>query len=200
LRFTPEGAIARLDTGIGDPNFILVRPDGSFLVSDDATADIYLVQQDGTTELYSTAVNHPNGMVLSQGGATLYVAQTFTNIRPVVFDSSVWKIRLNDEGRPARDARLAVRAGPNAGVDGLAMDANGRIYIAANRAGEIWRYDPATEEMLLITRDIIGVASLAFGEGAFDARSIYATTTRSGGLGGQIWRIPVDAEGARLYR
>lgn len=27
---------------MGDPNFILVRDDGSYLVSDDATSDIYL--------------------------------------------------------------------------------------------------------------------------------------------------------------
>ena len=42
-RVTPEGEKTEFARGIGDPNAILVRPDGSFLVSDDATDKIYLV-------------------------------------------------------------------------------------------------------------------------------------------------------------
>lgn len=198
-RISPEGEREPHALGIGDPNFILVRADGSYLVSDDATADIYLVSPRGEVELYTTAVNHPNGLVLSADGSTLYVAQIFTNIRPVVMDNAIWAIRL-EEGRPARDARLLVRAGPGAAVDGLAMDSLGRIYIAANRAGELWRYDPAIEEMLLIASGMFGLASLAFGEGEFDRGSIYATATFSGGRGGKIWRIPVGIDGAKLNR
>ena len=70
-------------TGMGDPNFILVLEDKTYLVSDDATADIYHVGDDGVPELWSTAVNHPNGLALSEDGSTLYVARIFTNIRPV---------------------------------------------------------------------------------------------------------------------
>ena len=64
----------------------------------------------------------------------------------------------------------------NAAPDGLAMDTEGRLYIAANREGKIWRYDPATDEMLLIAEGMFGCASLAFGEGEFDRQSFYATT------------------------
>jgi len=198
-RITPEGVKTAAATGIGDPNFILVLADGSYLVSDDATADIYRVGSDGAVELYSTAVNHPNGLALSLDESVLYVAQIFTNIRPVVLDGSIWAMRLED-GQPLRGARLIANAGPNAGVDGLAMDVDGRLYIAANRAGQLWRYDPADESMTLIAGGMIGIASLAFGRGSFDQHSIYATTTFSGGQGGKIWRIPVGIAGARLYR
>ncbi len=198
-RITPEGEREKHALGIGDPNFVLVRADGSYLVSDDATADIYAVSADGEVELFTTAVNHPNGLAMSADESTLYVAQIFTNIRPVVMDNAVWAIRL-EEGRPARDARLLVRAGPEAAVDGLAMDSLGRIYIAANRAGELWRYDPANEEMLLIASGMFGLASLAFGEGDFDRESIYATATYSGGRGGKVWRIPAGIDGAKLHR
>jgi len=44
---TPEGEKVAFATGIGDPNAIVVRDDGSLLVSDDATADIYLVSPEG---------------------------------------------------------------------------------------------------------------------------------------------------------
>ena len=198
-RVTPEGEKTEISTGIGDPNFIVVLENGSYLVSDDATADIYLVGDDGVPKLFSTAVNHPNGLALSADGSTLYVAQIFTSIRPVVADDAIWAIPLRD-GKPVRDAKLVVRAGPNAAVDGLAMDIEGRLYIAANGAGQLWRYDPATEEMLLLASGMFGLASLAFGEGNFDHQSIYASATNAGGRGGKIWRIPVGTTGARLYR
>jgi hypothetical protein len=44
-------------------------------------------------------------------------------------------------GKPVRDAKLVVHAGPNTAVDGLAMDIEGSVYIAANGAGQLWRYD-----------------------------------------------------------
>jgi sugar lactone lactonase YvrE len=198
-RITPDGAMTRHALGIGDPNFILVRSDGSYLVSDDATADIYLVQPDGKVDLYTTAVNHPNGLALSADESVLYVGQIFTNIRPVVPDNAVWSIDLKD-GQPVKDAKLAVRAGPGAAIDGLAMDELGRVYIAANNAGELWRFNPLDDEMKLIATGMFGLASLAFGEGEFDPQSIYATATFSGGRGGKIWRIPVGAGGALLHR
>lgn len=198
-RITPEGDKRQVAGGIGDPNFILVLEGGSYLVSDDATADIYKVSADGVTTLFSTAVNHPNGLALSEDGSTLYVAQIFSNIRPVVPDNAVWAMPLHD-GNPVRDAKVVIRAGPNAAVDGLAMDTEGRIYIAANSAGEIWRFDPETDEMVLIARGMFGVASLAFGQGDFDRQSIYATTTFSAGKGGKIWRVKVATRGAKLYR
>ena len=198
-RVTPEGAKTKHAEGIGDPNFILVRADGQYLVSDDATSDIYLVDVDGNVELYTTAVNHPNGIVLSTDQSALYIAQIFTNIRPVVFDNSVWKLPLKD-GEPIKDAQLVVRVDPEAAVDGLALDGSGRIYIAANGTGKIWRYDPSSDALVLIAEGMFGVASLTFGEGAFDEESIYATTTYSRGRGGKIWRIAVGAKGAPLYR
>ena len=198
-RITPEGDKTAVSRGIGDPNFVLVMKDGSYLVTDDATADIYRVGEDGIPNLWSTAVNHPNGLALSADGSTLYVAQIFTNIRPVVFDDAIWSMKIAAD-KPLRDAKLAVRTGPNSAVDGLAMDKEGRVYIAANGAGQLWRFDPSNDEMVLIAAGMFGIASLAFGEGDFDHQSIYATATFSGGRGGKIWRIPVGTEGAALYR
>ncbi len=198
-RVTPDGRKTADALGIGDPNFILVRSDGSYLVSDDATSDIYVVRPGGKVDLFTTAVNHPNGMVLSKDESTLFVAQMFTNIRPVVGVGMIWAIKLRD-GAPARDAKLVTAAGPGAFVDGMAMDKSGRIYITANRNGKIWRFDPDSEEMTLIAEGVFGAASVVFGEGEFDLRSIYVTTTFSSGRGGKIWRIPVGIEGATVVR
>ena len=198
-RISPEGDKVADSTGFGDPNFILVREDGSYLVSDDATADIYVVGVDKTPKLFSTAVSHPNGLAMPADGSVLYVAQIFSSIRPVFSDDRVWAIPLQD-GTPSQRARVVARAGPNASVDGLAMDSEGRVYITANRAGKLWRYDPYTDEMTLLAEGMFGLASVAFGEGEFDRESVYGTTTFSQGRGGKIWRIPVGATAGRLYR
>lgn len=199
-RITPEGERTEVIKGIGDPNFVLVREDGSILISDDATADIFVAKENESPVLFSTAVNHPNGLALSDDGETLYVAQIFKSIRPVVPDDSLWAIDLED-GVPTGAARLVARTGPRAANDGLAMDVDGRVYIAANgAAGEVWRFDPSNGKVELIAREVYGAASIAFGQGDFDHESIYVSTTNNQGRGGKIWRIPVGVKGQKLHR
>lgn len=76
------------------------------------------------------------------------------------------------------------------------MDEMGRIYVADNRGGKIWRIDPSSGESILITENVANVASLVFGEGNFDHESIYATSTFRGG--GKIWKVDVGVRGAPL--
>lgn len=193
---TPGGHKTRIvNGGIGDPNFVLVRPDRSILVSDDATDEIFRVDATGAVQLFTDAVGHPNGMVLSPDGSTLYVAQIFVSLRPFVIDDRLWAIPLED-GRPAGEPEVIAQLGEGAGNDGLAMDELGRIYVAANVSGQIWRVDPMTREKVLITENVPGVASLAFGQGEFDHHAIYATSTRTG----RVWAVKVGIGGAPLQR
>jgi sugar lactone lactonase YvrE len=195
-RITPEGAKTRVvDGGIGDPNFALVRADGSFLVSDDATDEIFLVDPQGRLTLFTDAVGHPNGLALSADGSTLYVAQIFNSLRPLVIDDRVWALPLED-GQPAGLPHVIARLGDGAANDGLALDSLGRLYVAANGAGQIWRIDPTTRETMLIAEGMPGVASLAFGQGEFDHQAIYATSTRTG----RVWEVKVGVGGAPLHR
>ena len=119
----------------------------------------------------------------------------------MVNDDSLWALGLGEDGRATGAAERVARTGPRAANDGLAMDAKGRVYVAANGdAGEVWRYDPATKKVTLIAREVHGAASLAFGEGEFDRTSLYVTTTFNGGRGGKVWRVPGGVEGAKLNR
>ncbi|MFC1662002.1 SMP-30/gluconolactonase/LRE family protein, partial [Gemmatimonadota bacterium] len=88
--------------------------------------------------------------------------------------------------------------GEGGAPDGLVMDALGRIYVAANGEGRVYRFDPATGERILITEDVPSIASLVFGQGDFDHRTLYGTSTFPGG--GKVWMIPVGVEGAPLFR
>lgn len=196
-RITPEGEKTPYVTGIGDPNAIIVRGDGSLLISDDATNEIFSYDTENGLRLFTTAINHPNGIMLSKDGGTLYVAQIFKSIRPVIRDDSVWAIALNADGTPAAKAPCRVaRTGPMAANDGLAIDSEGRIYIAANGpAGEVWRYDPETDSVARLAQNMPGAASLAFGRGVFGENMLYVTTTFAGGAGGKIYRLKTDTKG-----
>jgi sugar lactone lactonase YvrE len=195
-RVTPEGDTTRVvDGGIGDPNFVMVLADGSFLVTDDATDEILWVGEDGQPRLFTDAVGHPNGIALSSDGSTLYVAQIFESLRPTVTSGKVWAVSL-EEGDLAALPELLVDLGDAAANDGLALDEHGRLYVAANGFGQVWRVDPESGETVLIAEDMPGAASIAFGQGAFDHEAIYVTSTRTG----KVWEVEVGAKGAPLHR
>jgi len=194
-RVTPEGDRSVAATGMGDPNFILVLENGSFLVSDDATDEVFIVREDGSVGLFTQQINHPNGMVLSIDGTRLYVAQMFKSINPIVYDGRLWTLGIENntvQGHPEVVANL----GDAAANDGLAMDIQGRIYIAAWGTGQIWRLEPSTGALVLVAENMPGIASLAFGQGDFDHGAIYATST----LQGIVWEVDVGIEGAPLFR
>lgn len=194
-RITPEGTKTVVAKGIADPNFVLVLRDRTFLVSDDGTDKIYRVKGNSVS-IWSTAVPYPNGMALSRDEKVLYVAQTFSGLKPTVPDDRIWALKLVKRTQPG-PATVAARTGGR-GMDGLVADEFGRVYIADNGAGKIWRFDPKSGEMILIAEGITAVASLVFGEGKFDREAIYATSTMRGG--GKIWKVRVGVRGARVYR
>jgi sugar lactone lactonase YvrE len=193
-RITPEGEKTVFATGIGDPNALIRLPDGTWLASDDAVDKIYRLR-DGKAEVWSTDVPYPNGMALSRDGRTLYVAQIFSAIGPVVPDRRIWAIPLA-RGRPGGQAKVVALT--DRAPDGLVTDRQGRIYIADNGSGTVRRYDPRSGRQVVIAENLPGVASLVFGEGRFDRTALYATTTARGG--GTIWKIEVGARGAKPSR
>ena len=197
-RVTPEGQKTKAALGIADPNAVVMLPDRSYLVSDDGTDKIYRVDRAGKVQIWSQQVEYPNGMALSPDNKTLYVAQIFTELSPPnsPLDDRLWALPLDENFNPKGPARVAARMGE--GLDGLAMDVLGRVYVADNKGGKIWRYDPQTEKVILIAEGMPRVSSLAFGEGKFDHQSLYIACTFNGG--GRIWRVPVGVKGRKLYR
>ncbi|UCD24194.1 MAG: SMP-30/gluconolactonase/LRE family protein [Gemmatimonadota bacterium] len=195
-RITPEGEKTRIvDGGVGDPNALLILSDTTFLVSDDATDEIFIADMNGRVGLYTDAIGHPNGLALSADGSTLYVAQIFGSLRPLTIDDRIWAMSL-ESGLPVGEPRVVARTGEGAANDGLAMDELGRIYVAANGTGQILRVDPETGDVVLIAEDMPGAASIAFGQGEFDSEAIYVTSTRTG----KVWEVKVGARGAELHR
>ena len=196
LRVTPEGEVTVVATGIGDPNFIHPRDDGSLLVTDDFTDIIYEVSPDGEVGVFLQGIQSPNGLVESLDRSELYVAQTFSSVDPLGLDRRVWRVALDGDGRPVGEPELLHEVEGLGANDGVTLDAQGRLYVAANLDGNVWRIDPTDGSAVLIAEGLVSIASLAFGEGAFDGETIYATQL----FGGAVWAIEVGVAGAPVAR
>lgn len=201
-RISPDGDTTRIAGGIGDPNAIVVFPDRSFLVSDDFTHNIYHVTTAGNVSVFTDAIPFPNGLALSPDGNALYVARLFVRApegpppaRFEDFSDEVWRLPMRDF-RPAGPPEVIFRTGGETGPDGLAVDVEGRIYLTAARAGQLWRFDPKNGHGELLADGLPGLASIAFGQGAFDPESLYAMQIQ----GGRILRFKLGVRGASLYR
>lgn len=177
-----DGVVAVLAEGMPNPNAIVAGPGDTLLVSDD-TSRIYAVADGGFTTWLDT-VPSPNGMAWSPDGTALYVVSTF------VPDPPLWRVPLVDgvPGTPEVVTTFPTGAAP----DGLAVDAEGGVWVALNVADEVVRVDPATGAQTARVTGITSPASLAFGAAdGFDPCSLYVTELR----GDHVWRLATGVEG-----
>ncbi len=190
-----EGEATLLTVGIDSPNFVTIAADGSALISDDFDTRVFRVTAGGELTVVIEDVPSPNGMAYSPDGSSFYVASTFTD------DGQLTRYDVDGEGMPIESsAREIMHLGIGSTPDGIAVDADNRVYVAANLRSEIWRVDGGAEEVIegeLVTSDVMNPASLAFGVGpAYDPCSIYVTELD----GARIVRVAIGTRGAELYR
>jgi sugar lactone lactonase YvrE/glyoxylase-like metal-dependent hydrolase (beta-lactamase superfamily II) len=98
---------------------------------------LYFLNPKGELRQLSTEIKRPNGVSLSPDEKTLYVADTFGEYvlaYQVVAGGAV--------SQPKNFARLAgfkqTENGPSSGADGLAVDAQGRLYVASSAGVEVF--------------------------------------------------------------
>ena len=126
----------------------------------------------------------PNGVGLSPGGNTLYVAETMT--------ARLWAMDVAAPGEladppPFMPGRLVGTPPGFRLFDSLAVEENGRICIGTLVEGGITLFDPAgTHEFVALPG--IGITNIAFG-GA-DRRDAYITSSPDGVLYRMRWPRP----------
>ncbi|MGB1016094.1 MAG: SMP-30/gluconolactonase/LRE family protein [Nannocystaceae bacterium] len=189
-----DGTTSLLVDGIASPNFAAVTPSGDVLISDDFDTRVFLVTAEGGVSEAISDVPSPNGMAYSPDGAHLFVASTFTA------DGQLTKFDTDMSGLPIEDtAREIMHLGVASTPDGIAVDADGMVYVAANIPGEIWRVDGSVDTLTegeLVASGVANPASLAFGEGGgFDPCSLYVTQLD----GARIHRVSVGAPAGLIY-
>ena len=150
---TPDGTIDRLDLRTHRhtvyarhlimPNGLVFLPNGDALTSRDigGPPGIYVAPHSDPDHPRPWAqTDDSNGMAVDPSGRWLYANQTFKH------DSPVLRIRISD---PTRIEVLA-RVGEAKGLDDMAIDRSGVLYLAANGSGEIIRLDPKTRVSCVI--------------------------------------------------
>ena len=150
-------------------NGVARAPDGTIFASNDFGTHIDRVDPGGTVHRRWATVPSADGLAVDPGGRYLYAAQTFTA-------AAIKRVEI---ANPANVTTYA-RPGPPAwasGLDGLAVDATGRLYVAANAAGQIWRVEPdGTITALARGLKFPSAVAIGHGPGGFCEGNLYAVT------------------------
>lgn len=191
---SPDAAVSELAAGIDSPNFVAIAPDGSALITDDVDTRVFRVSDEGEVSVIIEDVPSPNGMAYSPDGQRFYVASTFTP------EGQLTAYTVDGEGFPDESTGVEIlHIGQGSTPDGIAVDENDRVYVAANLFGEIWAVDGGLTELgegELVAGELESPASLAFGRGPdFDPCSIYYTEL----FGTRVMRLAVGVRGAPLF-
>jgi hypothetical protein len=184
LAGSTAGTIERIDLRTGARSTFargLVSPNGLVLLADgDALVSRALGSGSGITRVDAGDPSRPqpnwarvdgsNGLTLDAAGRWLYVALTFTP------ESRVVRVDVTDPARVEEVGRLT-GAGPPKGIDDLAIDADGVLYLAANATGEVLRFDPASETVCAVATGLRQPSSVRIGCGpGWGADSLYVTS------------------------
>jgi hypothetical protein len=169
------GGIAHvnLDTGVVSPKFkglgmangMVRASDGTFYASDDLSKRLDRVLPDGTVQAGWLKLNS-NGMALSKDQKTLFVNQMLP-AKVLAVDRASGQVKVLAEAPASRQWTW---------LDGLDIDAAGRLYVVAYWGGEIWRLEEG--RFCRLVEGLSRPAAVAVGRDAngFAATSVYVVT------------------------
>lgn len=147
-------------------------------------------------------VDRPNGIAVSPDGRHLYVADNVNDgPRGLGGNRKLWRFNLNENGSVDRQSReLMFDWGTDRGPDGMAIDRDGRLYVAAGfnfpkppvetaqkyKAG-IYVISPAGKLLQFIPVPADMITNCCFGDD--DLKTLYITA------GHKLWSISTKATG-----
>lgn len=168
-------------TGLSMANGIARAADGTIFASDDVGTHIDRVDPGGSVHRRWARVWSANGLAIDPTGRYLYAAQTFTSaaIRRIDITDPT---KVTTHARPPWWGRFAL-------LDGMAIDALGRLYVAANGAGHIWRVD-TDGTIRALARGLTFPSAVALGRSpeGFSEGNLYAVT-----FSGDVVALPAAA-------
>jgi sugar lactone lactonase YvrE len=165
-------------SGLGMANGVARAPDGTVFASNDFGTHLDRVAPDGTVQRRWAKVPSANGLVVDPTGRYVYAAQTFVR-------AAIKRVEIARPENVTTHARPPVAAALSL-LDGLAIDDAGRLYVAANGAGQVWRVDP-DGAICALARGLGSPSAVAVGrrDSPFPAANLYAVT-----FGGDVIEIP----------
>jgi gluconolactonase len=171
---------------------------------------VYRIDADGSVREITHDVEKPNGIAISPDQRTLYVADTNNGTDqidpsappPVKGAMKVYAFPLSDDGLVAGPRRTLIDFGNDNGCDGMTLDTNGNLYLAARTLARpgVLILDPQGKELGYLAtgpsqpgaKQPVGLPSNCdFGIG--DERSmLYVTVDKS------LYRVRLNAEGYHI--
>lgn len=135
-----------------------------------APGELHMLE-DGRTRRVLDGLAFPNGFDWCPDGTALYLAESDARrVRVHPFDAASGRL-----GDPAPFVQLR----PDDGLpDGIAVDAEGGVWVAIWGAGEVRRYTPDGALAATVACPVSQVSSCAFG--GSDRRTLYVTSARAG--------------------
>lgn len=183
----PTAGLVRVDLATGAKTTVAEKTSMSNGLARDAAGVVYASSDVGTigidrivgsqVERSWVRVPSANGLAVSADSRYLFANQTFQM-------PAIQRIDLTD---PDHFETYATGAPEDAtaGLDGLTIDQDDRLYAAVNLAGEVWRIG-TDRGVCALTRGLMTTSAVAFGGGgAFPATSLYAV-----GFDGVVVEIP----------
>ena len=170
LRIHPDSGEREVyATGLSMANGVVRAADGTIFASNDCGLYIDRVDPHGTVDRRWATVPSANGLALDPTGRYLYAAQTLV-------PAAISRV---DIAEPAKVTTYAQPrpAGRGACLDGLAIDTAGRLYVAANGAGQLWRVD-TDGTIRALARGLRFPSAVAVGRGphGFSEGNLFAVT------------------------
>jgi len=164
-------------------------PDGRFfagtisLVKNTGDAALYRLDPDGRTHLVLPRLTNSNGIVWSANGETVYHIDTPTKV--------IARYSYNEESGEFEGGEVAVDVSSmESSPDGMAIDADGSLWVAYCHGACVKQYDPDNgAELNSIELPCLETTACAFG--GPDMADLYVTTG--------IHKSEVEADAGRLF-
>jgi sugar lactone lactonase YvrE len=188
LRVNPAtGAVSTFATGLSMANGLARGPGGEIYASDDAGTAIDRVAGGQVQRGWSSVISS-NGLAVDSEGEHLFAAQTFQ-------PAAIQRIDLSNPGNVV-PYLTAAPADIAAGLDGITIDQDDRLFVAANGGGQVWRVNTDGSYCALAT-GLLLPSAVAFGSSSnatgFAATSLFAVT-----FSGSVIEMPGARELPRL--
>jgi len=169
-RVNPETGTKRpFASGFDQANGLARSRAGDYYTSNVADGEIVRISPAGAPSHWTT-IRSANGLAVDPDSRYLYVATSIP--------AKVVRVELADPAR-TKDLFDLSQSPEVPSPDGLTIDSAGRLFVAANGAGQIWRIEGDGQPCAL-AKGLAAPSNVAFGGGTsgagFSARNLYAVT------------------------
>ncbi|ORY70447.1 uncharacterized protein BCR38DRAFT_422147 [Pseudomassariella vexata] len=148
------------------------------------------VVRDMSTSVSDHESTVPNGPVWSPDDKTMYAWET-----P---QGKVYRYDYDVETGKVTSRQLFVQLEGGGMPDGMAVDVEGHVWVAANSQGKIVRFSPKGEQTAVVEVPGAKMCSCpAFG--GEDMKTLFITSIKAEGSTGDVYQVRVDVKGVRRH-